>query len=186
MDGYQKNSKCIWLTGLSGAGKSTLAKALMQEFEKLEIPVVLLDGDIIRRGLSNDLGFTIAERKENIRRVAEIAKLLVDSGVHAICPLISPTIELRMMAKSIIGLKNFIEIYVDTPLGTCIERDAKGLYIKALKGEIENFTGIGSPYEAPTSPDLNINTENSVHESVKTLFNFIDLNIQLIELSVTK
>ncbi len=153
-------SSCIWFTGLSGSGKSTLSGMLKEQFDQMDISAIILDGDLLRQGLNKGLGFTEADREENIRRVAEVTKLILGSGVHVICAFISPTHRIRELARNIIGKRYFFEVYVSTPLETCINRDPKGLYSKALKGEIENFTGIDSPYEAPLAPDLTICTDN--------------------------
>jgi bifunctional enzyme CysN/CysC len=146
----------LWFTGLSGSGKSTIAKLTEIALWGHGISTAMLDGDNLRTGLCHDLGFTESDRVENIRRTAEAAKLLTQSGMVAICALISPSQRDRDMARAIIGKDQFVEIFVDAPLETCIARDPKGLYAKALNGEIPNFTGIGSPYEAPGSPDLHL------------------------------
>jgi adenylylsulfate kinase len=158
------HTKCFWFTGLSGAGKTTLAKALQNRLSELNIPSVLLDGDSLRKGLNNNLGFSEIERKENIRRAAEMAKIILESNIYVICAFISPVNKLRQMAKQIIGEKNYLEIFVNTPIETCIERDPKGLYKKALNGEINNFSGIDTPYECPELPDLILNTNDYILE----------------------
>jgi adenylylsulfate kinase len=169
-----QKAKALWLTGLSGSGKSTIAEALERELYNKGFFAQVLDGDNIRSGINNNLGFSIEDRKENIRRIAEIAKLYVNSGVIAINSFISPTIEIRSYAKSIIGESDFIEIFINTPLEVCETRDVKGLYKKARSGEIKGFTGIDSPYQAPINPDLEVKTENqSVQESVNTILEFI-------------
>ncbi|WP_425516158.1 adenylyl-sulfate kinase [Rhizobium anhuiense] len=144
--------KVYWLTGLSGAGKSTLANALEIELHRQGKKTYLLDGDNIRGGLNKDLSFTEADRIENIRRVAEVAKLMLDAGLIVITAFISPFRLERRMARDLIGAHDFLEIYVNTPLSICERRDPKGLYRRARKGEIENLTGIGSPYEEPENP----------------------------------
>ncbi|HFA47929.1 MAG TPA: adenylyl-sulfate kinase, partial [Bacteroidetes bacterium] len=154
-----QKSKVLWLTGLSGSGKSTIAQLLERQLIKNSFFSKILDGDNIRSGINSNLGFTIEDRKENIRRIAEIAKLFIENGVIAICSFISPTIAIRDFAKNIIGEKDFIEIYINAPLDVCENRDVKGLYKKARNGEIKNFTGISSPYEAPLNPAIEINTE---------------------------
>jgi len=172
-----KNQKgcVIWLTGLSGSGKSTIANELEYKLNKIKYHTYLLDGDNIRSGLSSDLGFSKNDRKENIRRISEVAKLFVDAGIITIISFISPFIKDREEAKEIIGKENFIEVFIDTPLEECIKRDPKGLYKKALKGEIKNFTGINSPYEKPITPDVYINTiEKSVDKSVKIIKKFLE------------
>ena len=169
-----QKAKALWLTGLSGSGKSTIAEALERELYNKGFFAQVLDGDNIRSGINNNLGFSIEDRKENIRRIAEIAKLYVNSGVIAINSFISPTIEIRSYAKAIIGESDFIEIFINTPLEVCETRDVKGLYKKARSGEIKGFTGIDSPYQAPINPDLEVKTENqSVQESVNAILEFI-------------
>jgi adenylylsulfate kinase len=149
----------IWMAGLSGSGKSTLAKGLERELHARGHLTVLLDGDNLRSGINNNLGFSEAERLENIRRSAETAKLFLQAGVVTICSLISPTVEVRQLARSIIGAENFFEVYVNAPFAVCADRDVKGLYKKALNGEIKNFTGLDAPFEAPTEPNLEIRTD---------------------------
>ncbi len=153
------NGKVIWFTGLSGSGKSTIANALEKELHARGKRTYILDGDNIRQGLNKDLGFTEADRVENIRRVAEVAKLMMDAGLIVMTAFISPFRAEREMARELIGEENFVEVYVDTPLKTCEERDPKGLYKKARRGELPNMTGINSPYEAPEQPDLTIHAD---------------------------
>ena len=148
----------LWMTGLSGSGKSTLAIALERELQRRGILCRILDGDNIRSGINNNLGFSPADRRENIRRIAEVARLFVDTGIVTIAAFISPSDELRRMAAGIVGEEDFVEIYVSTPLRVCEERDVKGLYAKARRGEISEFTGISAPFEAPQSPALSIDT----------------------------
>ena len=160
----------LWFTGLSGSGKSTLAIALERELYNSGILCRILDGDNIRTGINNNLGFTEADRVENIRRIAEVAKLFVDCGVVTIAAFISPTEQIRQMAADIIGKDDFFEIYVNTPLEVCEERDVKGLYKKARQGEIKNFTGISAPFEAPLNPAITIDTSAcSLEESVNLI-----------------
>lgn len=156
---HQK-SMVLWFTGLSGSGKSTIAVALERELYSRGYVAQVLDGDNIRHGINSNLGFSIEDRQENIRRIAEIAKLFMQSGIVTICSFISPTLEIRQMAREIIGEQDFFEIFVDTPLEICEQRDVKGLYQKARAGQITGFTGIDSPYEAPVNPDLGIKTAN--------------------------
>jgi adenylylsulfate kinase len=166
----------IWLTGLSGSGKSTIADHLEQELFKRKYHTTILDGDNIRKGINNDLGFSDKDRTENLRRISEISKLMMNSGLITISAFISPLEKDRQMCKDIIGAENFIEVYLSTSLIECERRDAKGLYSKARLGEIKDFTGISSAYETPTSPDIEINTEFvSIEKSVKTILDFIDL-----------
>ena len=165
----------LWLTGLSGSGKSTIAIALERELHKRGLLCRILDGDNIRSGINNNLGFSAEDRVENIRRIAEIAKLFVDTGIITIAAFISPSNELRQMATRIIGAtENFLEIYVSTPLEECEKRDVKGLYAKARRGEIKNFTGISAPFEAPEHPALSLDTSKlSLEESVNTLLELV-------------
>ena len=160
----------IWFTGLSGSGKSTLAIALEGELYKQGILCRILDGDNIRSGINNNLGFSEADRTENIRRIAEISKLFVDCGIVTIAAFISPTHAIRRMASEIIGEDDFLEVYVSTPIEECERRDVKGLYAKARRGEIKEFTGISSPFEAPEHPFISIDTSRqSLADSVKVL-----------------
>ena len=149
----------LWLTGLSGSGKTTIAKAVSKQLHKNGFLTQVLDGDNIRLGINNNLSFSLEDRMENIRRTAEMAKLFVDCGVVTVCCLVSPTEKIRTLAKEIIGTKDFFEIFINTPLNICEERDVKGLYAMARKGEVKNFTGISAPFENPKSPSLEIKTE---------------------------
>jgi bifunctional enzyme CysN/CysC len=148
----------LWYTGLSGAGKSTIANLVDKKLYARRRHTYLLDGDNVRHGLNKDLGFTAADRVENIRRIAEVAKLMVDAGLIVSSAFISPFQSERRMARALFGPDEFLEIFVDTPLPVAEERDPKGLYKKARRGELKNFTGIDSPYEAPENPDLRIDT----------------------------
>ena len=169
-----QHSVMIWFTGLSGSGKSTLAIALERELQNRGLLCRILDGDNIRSGINNNLGFTAEDRVENIRRIAEIGKLFVDTGVITIAAFISPNNELREMASNIIGKENFVEVYISTPIEECEKRDVKGLYAKARRGEIKNFTGISAPFEAPQDAALYIDTsKHSVKESVDMLLDLI-------------
>ena len=169
-----QHSVMIWFTGLSGSGKSTIAIALERELQKRGLLCRILDGDNIRSGINNNLGFSAEDRVENIRRIAEVGKLFVETGFITLAAFISPNNELREMASRIIGKENFLEIYVSTPLEECERRDVKGLYAKARKGEIRNFTGISAPFEAPAHPDLSLDTSKlSVEESVNRLLELI-------------
>lgn len=164
----------LWLTGLSGSGKSTIAIALERELHKRGLLCRILDGDNIRSGINNNLGFTEEDRVENIRRIAEIGKLFVDTGIITIAAFISPNNELRQMASRIIGAESFQEIFVSTPLAECEKRDVKGLYAKARRGEIKNFTGISAPFEAPEHPALSLDTSKlSLKESVDALLQMV-------------
>jgi len=169
-----QNSKVIWFTGLSGSGKSTIALALERRLYSDGFFTQLLDGDNVRTGISNNLGFTKEDREENIRRIAEVSKLFCNSGVICINSFVSPTIEIREKAKQIIEQDNFLEIFVNTPLEVCESRDVKGLYKKARKGEIKNFTGIDAPFQAPINPFLEIRTEHqTIEESVDIVYDTI-------------
>ncbi|MEC5344496.1 adenylyl-sulfate kinase [Brenneria populi] len=152
----------IWFTGLSGSGKSTLAGALEQALHLQGVSTYLLDGDNVRHGLCRDLGFSDAERRENIRRVGEVAKLMVDAGLVVLTAFISPHRAERQMVRDLLGEGQFIEVFVDTPLSTCEARDPKGLYKKARAGELRNFTGIDAVYEAPEAPDVHLDGEQLV------------------------
>lgn len=149
---------CIWMTGLSGSGKSTIAAELERQLHALGIHTMVLDGDNVRTGINNNLGFSEAERTENIRRIAEVAKLFVGNGTVTICCFVSPTIAIREQARTIIGATDFVEVFVDTPLEECERRDVKGLYAKARAGELKDFTGISAPFEPPTHADIVLST----------------------------
>ena len=167
---------CLWMTGLSGAGKSTLANALEQELNKSGKHTYILDGDNLRHGLNSDLGFTEADRNENVRRAAEAAKLLVDAGLIVIVGLISPFKQERDWARSLFKDNQFKEIYISTSLQKCEERDVKGLYQKARRGEVKDFTGIDSPYEPPENPDVIIDTQDkSVSDCVQLIIEKVNL-----------
>jgi bifunctional enzyme CysN/CysC len=155
----------IWLTGLSGSGKSTIANALEKRLHALGMHAYVLDGDNLRMGLNVDLGFTAADRAENVRRVSEVGKLMVDAGLIVITALVSPFEVDRQRARSIFNEGDFIEVFVDTPVEICIARDPKGLYKKAAKGEIPNFTGVGQDYERPTNPDLKLDGQEDVQKN---------------------
>lgn len=150
--------RVIWFTGLSGSGKSTLASELERVLHDQGRLTYRLDGDVVRKGLCSDLGYTDADRTENIRRVAELAKLMLDAGLIVITAFISPFRGDREMARTLIGRENFVEVYVDTPLAVCEQRDPKGLYKKARNGQLLEMTGIGSPYEAPLAANVVVNT----------------------------
>lgn len=169
----------VWFTGLSGSGKSTIAIALERELHKRGLLCRILDGDNIRSGINNNLGFSEADRVENIRRIAEVSKLFIDTGIVTIAAFISPNNDIREMAANIIGKEDFLEIYVSTPLEECERRDVKGLYAKARRGEIKNFTGISAPFEAPVHPALTLDTSLlSLEESVNHLLELVLPRIQ--------
>ena len=169
-----QKSVVLWLTGLSGAGKTTLAKYLEQELFSLGYLTQVLDGDNIRTGINSNLGFSDADRHENIRRIAEISKLFLQCGIITINCFISPTDDIRETARAIIGKDDFIEVFVNAPLTVCEERDTKGLYSKARRGEIKEFTGITSPYEPPVNIDLEIRTDLlTIEESVRKTLDII-------------
>lgn len=174
------NSMVIWFTGLSGSGKSTIANLLEEKLFQDNTKTYTLDGDNIRGGLNRGLSFSQEDRTENIRRIAEVAKLFTDAGVVTLAAFISPLQEDRKMAKTIIGEKDFIEVYVKTPLAVCEERDVKGLYKKVREGNIDNFTGIDSPYEPPVNPDIWVETDKeSVEDSVQKIYNFIRTKLEI-------
>ena len=164
----------IWMTGLSGSGKSTLAIAVEKELHRRGILCRILDGDNIRAGINSNLGFSPEDRRENIRRIAEIGKLFVQTGIVTIACFVSPTRELRRMARDIIGAEDFREVYIMAPLEECERRDVKGLYARARRGEVKDFTGISAPYEAPDRPDLTLDTsrltlQQEVEETIKLI-----------------
>lgn len=166
----------IWFTGLSGSGKSTIAIALERELQRRRLLCRILDGDNIRSGINSNLGFSSEDRVENIRRIAEVGKLFVDTGIITLAAFISPTNELRRMAARIIGEQDFYEVYVSTPLEECERRDVKGLYAKARRGEIRDFTGISAPFEVPEHPALSLDTSQlTVEESVDRILKLINV-----------
>ena len=164
----------LWFTGLSGSGKSAVAIALERELHSRGLLCRILDGDNIRSGINNNLGFSAEDRVENIRRIAEVGRLFVDTGIITIAAFISPNNQLREMAAEIIGKDEYVEVFVSTPLEECEKRDVKGLYAKARRGEIKNFTGISAPFEAPEHPDITLDTSKlPVEESVKILLDYV-------------
>lgn len=166
----------LWFTGLSGSGKSTVAIALERELQKRGLLCRILDGDNIRTGINANLGFSADDRRENIRRVAEVAKLFVDTGIITIAAFVSPTEDLRKLAQHIIGKDDFKEIFISTPIEECERRDVKGLYARARRGEVKNFTGISAPFEAPQHPALNLDTSKlSLEESVAQLLQLLNI-----------
>ena len=168
------NSFLIWFTGLSGSGKSTIANVVEQELYKKGIKTYTLDGDNIRKGINNDLTFAPEDRTENIRRIAEIASLMVDAGTVVLAAFVSPYKKDRINIKNVVKDVNFVEIFINTSVEECERRDVKGLYKKARAGEIKNMTGISSPYEAPENPDIEIKTEEvTVEEAVLKIMNYI-------------
>jgi adenylylsulfate kinase len=170
----RQKARVIWFAGLSGAGKTTLAKRLEEELFARNFMVQILDGDNVRSGINNNLSFTEEDRRENIRRIAEVSKLFLNCGIITINSFISPTREVRHLAMDIIGKENFIEVYINAPLEVCEKRDVKGLYAKARKGQIKDFTGIGSPFESPAEADLEIRTDKmSIEKSVEKLLEFL-------------
>lgn len=169
-----QKAKVFWLTGLSGSGKTTIAKGVEKKLYERGLLTQLLDGDNIRHGINNNLGFSLDDRKENIRRIAEVSKLFLNCGVITINCFVSPEKEMRQMAKEIIGADDFYEVYINTSLEECEKRDVKGLYKKARAGEIKNFTGIDSPYDIPEKPDLNLPTlGKTLDENIEELYQFI-------------
>ena len=169
-----QHSKIIWMTGLSGAGKTTLSYALESAMHGMGYFIQTLDGDNVRTGINKNLGFSDADRYENVRRIAEVSKLFLNCGIITIASFISPTAEIREMARTIIGEEDFIEFFINAPLEVCESRDVKGLYEKARRGEIKEFTGINAPYEIPAHPGLEIRTDLlSIEESVKKMIDFL-------------
>ncbi len=169
-----QTARVIWLTGLSGSGKSTIAEGLEKKLYKNDFLTQILDGDNIRTGINKNLGFSELDRLENIRRIAEVSKLFLNCGIITVNSFVSPTNDVRELAKEIIGEKDFVEIFINCPLEICEQRDVKGLYAKARKGEIKDFTGISSPFEAPIAPSLEIKSnELSIEESIESIFSFI-------------
>ncbi len=166
----------LWFTGLSGSGKSTVAGALEEALHALGVSTYLLDGDNVRHGLCSDLGFSDADRKENIRRVGEVASLMVEAGLVVLTAFISPHRAERRMVRDRLGAGRFFEVYVDTPLGVCETRDPKGLYKKARAGELRNFTGIDSAYEAPERPEIHLDGEQLVTNLVNQLLDLLRHN----------
>lgn len=163
----------LWFTGLSGSGKSTIAKGVEEQLHRDGYFAVVLDGDNVRTGINNNLGFSDEDRKENIRRIAEVAKLFVANGVVVICSFVSPTVEIREQARNIIGDADFKEVFINTPIEECERRDVKGLYAKARNGEIKDFTGISAPFEAPVSPALEVLTQSkTIEQSVNEVVAF--------------
>ena len=164
----------IWMTGLSGSGKSTVAIGVERELHKRGILCRILDGDNIRAGINSNLGFSEEDRRENIRRIAEIGKLFVETGIVTIACFVSPTNELRQMARNIIGEKDCREVYISTPLSECERRDVKGLYARARRGEVKDFTGISAPFEPPVHPDLSLDTSQmTLKEEVEAVVEMV-------------
>lgn len=169
----------VWFTGLSGSGKSTLAGAVEEQLAAQGIHTYLLDGDNIRHGLNSNVDFSEAGRKENIRRIGEVAKLFADAGIVTLTAFISPFREDRNMVRKLMNDRDFIEVFVNCPLEVCEQRDTKGLYKKARAGEISDFTGINSPYESPLNPEIEVNTQQqSIEQSVSHIVNYVTLHIR--------
>lgn len=170
----KQKSAIIWFTGLSGSGKSTIANALEQKLHGRYFRTYLLDGDNVRHGLTNDLGFNDIDRQENIRRVGEVSKLFIDAGVMVLATFISPFLNDRGRVRDLVKTREFIEIYIKCPLNVCEKRDVKGHYKRARSGEIKHFTGITSPYEEPDNPELTIDTSKlKLEEAVDTIINYL-------------
>ncbi|RNC88174.1 MAG: adenylyl-sulfate kinase [Winogradskyella sp.] len=175
-----QNSFLIWFTGLSGSGKSTIANLVEQKLFKMGVKTYILDGDNIRKGINKDLTFTPKDRTENIRRIAEVANLMIDAGLVVLAAFISPYKKDREAIKSIVKDINFVEIFINTSIEECERRDVKGLYKKARSGEIKNMTGISAPYEVPENPDIQINTEGeSIEEAVQKIVEYIKPKLKL-------
>jgi len=174
------NSFVIWFTGLSGSGKSTVANALEKTLLEKGFHTYILDGDNVRNGLNNNLTFSPEDRTENIRRIAQVAKLMVDAGLIVLSAFVSPYRRDRENVKNIVGKENFVEVFVNTPIQECEKRDVKGLYAKARAGEIKDFTGVNAPYEAPQNPDVEIDTsKSSIEDSVSIIFKAIANKLHL-------
>ena len=172
-------SYLLWFTGLSGSGKSTLANLVEIALHNQGLSTYILDGDNIRQGINKDLSFAPEDRKENIRRIAEISNLILDAGIITLAAFVSPYIKDREEVKQIVGTDNFIEIFVNTSLEECEKRDVKGLYKKARSGEIKNMTGISAPYEAPIKPNLEVVTDGQpIEETVKIILEFINIKLK--------
>ena len=164
----------IWMTGLSGSGKSTVALGVERELHRQGILCRILDGDNIRTGINNNLGFSAEDRRENIRRIAEVGKLFVQTGIVTLACFVSPTNDIRQLARDIIGADDFLEVYVSTPIEECERRDVKGLYARARRGEVKDFTGISAPFEAPLYPSLSIDTSRlSLEDCVQKVVQLI-------------
>ena len=174
------NSFLVWFTGLSGSGKSTIANVVEQELHKIGIRTIILDGDNIRKGINNDLSFSPEDRTENIRRIAEVANLMVNAGIVVLGAFVSPYKKDRENIRSIVKDVNFIEVFVNTSIAECERRDVKGLYKKARAGEIKNFTGISAPYEYSENPDIEIKTEKeTVDEAVHRIIKYLEPKLRL-------
>lgn len=171
----QHKSVVVWFTGLSGAGKSTLAHAVEERLHQMGCRTIVLDGDNVRHGLCRDLGFTDGDRQENIRRVGEISKLFIEAGMIILAAFISPFKKDRDIVRNLVPHGDFLEVFVDCSIETCESRDVKGLYKKARIGEVENFTGISSPYEVPEKPEVTIYTDNdTLEESTSQIMQMLD------------
>ena len=176
----QHKSMLLWFTGLSGSGKSTIANCVEQELHKNSIHTYTLDGDNIRKGLNSDLSFSPEDRSENIRRIAETARLMIDAGLVVLAAFVSPYRNDREHIRKIVGDDNMVEIFINTSIEECERRDVKELYKKARKGEIKNMTGISAPYESPLHPDIQINTEEvTIVDATKQIINFINPKLTL-------
>ena len=178
----KQKSAILWFTGLSGSGKSTIANLVEGFLHRNEIRTYILDGDNVRHGLNSDLGFSDQDRQENIRRIGEVSKLFIDAGVMVLTSFISPFIEDRQLVRNIVHTHEFIEVYVKCPLDVCEQRDIKGLYARARKGEIKHFTGIDSPYECPENPEITIDTSVSNENHAANIIISYLINNQYIQL----
>lgn len=176
---YGHNSFLIFFTGLSGSGKSTLCNALEKKVFDSGISTYVLDGDNIRTGINKNLSFSPEDRSENIRRIGEIANLFVDAGIVTFAAFVAPYLKDREAIRSIVGPENYVEVFVNTPLEVCEERDVKGLYAKARRGEIKNMTGVSAPYEAPETPDVEVNHTTTIEDSVALIYQAIKNKLRL-------
>ncbi|MFS4457201.1 adenylyl-sulfate kinase [Maribacter sp. 2304DJ31-5] len=172
------NSFLVFLTGLSGSGKSTIANALEELLHKKGIHTYTLDGDNVRKGINNNLSFKPEDRSENLRRIGEISKLFIDAGIVTLAAFIAPYEKDREFIKKTVGPSNYFEVFVNTSLEVCEQRDVKGLYAKARQGEISNMTGVSAPYEAPKSPNVEVTESNSIEESVEIIYQAIKNNLK--------
>ena len=177
MNGH--NSLLVFFTGLSGSGKSTLANAFEERLHKEKVRTYVLDGDNVRYGINSNLTFKPEDRSENLRRIGEISKLFIDAGIVVIAAFIAPYQKDRESIKNMVGPENYVEVFVNTPLEVCEQRDVKGLYAKARKGEIKNMTGISAPYEQPINPNVEVLNEQNIEESVESIFKTIKNQIRL-------
>jgi len=181
MNNKKKKGLVLWLTGLPCSGKTTVSKEIEKYFQNKNVPIQRLDGDVVRTTISNDLGFSKGDRDKNIERLSYVAQMLADNGVNVVMAFVSPYKDMRNFARELIG-ENFIEVYVNTDIAKCIERDVKGMYAKAQRGEIKDFTGVQDPFEAPEHPEITIYTEQETpQESAQKIIDYIQKNFHDIQ-----